>query len=242
MSEQLQGALYRRNPLGAAALTLVGLGLGLWAVINSPIFGIERIRVEGANQLSGDEVRGLAGVDPGTNLLRLSLDSVTALLERSPWVRDAAADRSLPATLVLRIAERRPVGWVEDPSGPAVVAEDGTVVTRGQPAPADLPGLGIVAEPLVAGERLRGVPTLAAAASMGDRLLAAVASVAEVEGELVLELSQGGIVRYGEPEQLEAKNRALSEMLAWARDRGLGIDYIDVRVPGAPALRPSATG
>ena len=242
MSERLQGALYRRNPLGAAALTLVGLGLGVWAVINSPIFGIERVRVEGANQLSGDQVRGLAGVDPGTNLLRLSLDPVIASLERSPWVRDAAADRSLPATLVLRIAERRPVGWVEDPSGPAVVAEDGTVVSRASTAPADLPALGIVAEPLAPGERLRGVSTLAAAASMGDRLLAAVASTADVEGEIVLELRQGGLVQYGEPEQLQAKNRALSEMLVWARDRGLGIDYIDVRVPGAPALRPATTG
>lgn len=239
MTERLQGALFRRNPLGAAALTLVGLGLGVWAVINSPIFGIERIRVEGASALSSDEVRALAGVEPGTNLLRLSLDAVTASLERSPWVRDAAADRSLPATLVLRVAERRAVGWIEDPSGSVVVAEDGVAVSRTSAPPHDLPGLGTVAEPMAPGERLRGVATLDLAASMEDPLLAEVASFAEADGELLIQLRGGGRVEYGAFEQVPAKNRAVGELLAWAAERGMQIDYMDVRVPSAPALRPA---
>lgn len=242
MSERLQGALFRRNPLGAAALTMVGLGLGVWAVINAPIFGIERIRVEGARELTDDEVRALAGVEAGANLLRVSLDDVAAAVERSPWVHDAAAGRSLPATLVLRVAERRPVGWVEDPSGPAVVAGDGSVVRTGSPAPAGLPALGSVAAPVEPGDRLGDVPTLAVAAAMADPLLAAVASVAEADGELVLHLRSGGRVDYGEARLLSAKNRALSEMLAWAEEEGLIIDSIDVRVPSAPALRPAAAG
>jgi cell division protein FtsQ len=240
VTDRLQGALFRRNPVGAAALTLVALGLGIWAVVNSPIFGIERIRVEGAHQLSGDEVRALADVEPGTNLLRLSLDRVAVALERSPWVRDAAVDRSLPTTLVLRIAERRAVGWVEDPSGPAIVADDGTIVDRIGPAPADLPGLGSVTEPVDPGDRLSGVVTLRVAASMGEELLASVASVAEADGELLLDLRDGGEVRYGSAERLEEKNRALARMLAWADERALGVEYIDVRIPSAPALRPAS--
>ncbi|MGH2653215.1 MAG: cell division protein FtsQ/DivIB [Actinomycetota bacterium] len=238
MSERLQTALFRRNPVGAAALTLVGLGLGVWAVVNSPIFGVDRIRVEGARELSADEVRALAAVEPGTNLLRLSLDEVAAAMERSPWIRQAAADRSLPTTLVLRIAERRAVGWVEDPTGPAVVAEDGTVVDRAESAPRDLPGLGAAPELLEPGERLGGVVTLRVAASMGEGLLASVASVAEVDGELVLALRDGGEVRYGGADHLMEKNLALAEMLAWAREREVGVDYVDVRIPSAPALRP----
>ena len=239
MSERLQTALFRRNPLGAAALTLVGLGLGAWAVVNSPIFGIERIEVEGARELSAGEVRALAAVEPGTNLLRLSLDEVAAAVERSPWVRHVTADRSLPTTLVLRIAERRAVGWIEDPSGPAMVADDGTVVERARPAPPDLPGLGTAPAPLEPGERLEGVPTLRVAASMGAGVLASLASVAEVEGEVVMALRGGGEVRYGSADRLREKNRALAEMLDWARERQVGVEYIDVRIPSAPALRPT---
>jgi cell division protein FtsQ len=239
VSDRLQTALFRRNPVGALALTLVGLGLGVWAVVNSPIFGIERIEVEGARQLTADEVRALAAVEPGTNLLRLSLDEVDAALERSPWIRHAATDRSLPTTLVLRIAERRAVGWIEDPSGPATVADDGTVVERVRPAPPDLPGLGTAPEPLDPGERLGGIATLRVAASMGEGLLASLASVAEVDGEVVLALRDGGQVRYGSPDHLGEKNRALAEMLDWAREREVGVEYIDVRIPSAPALRPT---
>lgn len=239
MSDRLQTALFHRNPLGAAALTLVGLGLGIWGVVNSPVFGIERVRVEGARELSADEVRALAAVEPGTNLLRLSLEDVVAALERSPWVRDATAGRSLPTTLVLRIAERRAVGWVEDPSGPAIVADDGTIVDRAESAPVDLPGLGSVTEPVAPGERIGGVVTLQVAASMGEGLLASVASVAEVDGELAVDLREGGQVRYGSADRLGEKNRALARMLAWAEERGLGVEYIDVRIPGAPALRPA---
>jgi cell division protein FtsQ len=239
VSERLQTALFRRNPIGAAALTLVGLGLGVWAVVNSPIFGVDRIRVEGARELTANEVRALAAVEPGTNLLRLSLDEVAAGLERSPWIRHGAADRSLPTTLVLRIVERRAVGWVEDPSGPAIVADDGTVVDRAELPPGDLPGLGAAAQSLRPGERLGGVATLRVAASMGEGLLASVASVAVVDGELVLALRDGGEVRYGGADHLGGKNRALAEMLAWAREREVGVEYIDVRIPSAPALRPT---
>lgn len=240
MSERLQTALFRRNPVGAAALTMVGLGLGVWAVVNSPVFGIDRIRVEGARQLTAGEVRALAAVEPGTNLLRLSVDEVAAALERSPWVRNAVADRALPTTLVLRVEERRAVGWVEDPSGPVVVADDGTVVDRPGPVPPDLPGLGTVEEPLAPGERLGGGATLRVAASMRDGLLATLGSVTEIDGELLLGLREGGEVRYGEAVHLAEKNRALAEMLAWAAERGVGVEYVDVRIPSAPALRPVA--
>jgi hypothetical protein len=119
------------------------------------------------------------------------------------------------------------------------VADDGTVVERAGPAPRDLPGLGTAPEPLEPGERLGGVVSLRMASSMGEGLLASVASVAEVEGELVLDLRSGGEVRYGAADHLREKNRALAEMLAWAREREVGVEYIDVRIPSAPALRPT---
>ncbi len=240
MTDRLQGARFRRSPAGAAALTLVGLGLGAWGVVNSPIFGVDRIRVEGVRQLAADDVRGLTGIEPGENLLRLSLDRIRAAVERSPWVAAAYPSRSLPTTLVIRILERRAAGWLEDPSGPAVVAVDGTVVDRAKAPPRHLPSLGSISLPLEPGERLPEPPiTLRVASSLGDELLESVASVAVMDGEVLLELRAGGEVRYGEPVLLEDKNRALAEMLAWAQRHGVGVDYVDVRIPGAPALHPS---
>lgn len=243
MTERIETAGFRRSPAGAAALTLVGLGLGVWGIVNSPIFGVDRIRVEGAHELTADEVRSLAGVEPGQNLLRLSLDGVVDGVERNAWVAQARAERSLPTTLVIRVRERRAAGWLDDPSGAAVIAEDGVVVERVPGTPRHLPSLGALSQPLAPGERLAETPvTLRVASSLGRDLLGAVASVAVVDGELVLELRAGGEVRYGDPVRLEAKNRALAKMLAWAEEREVGVEYIDVRIPGAPALRPSRPG
>jgi hypothetical protein len=122
-----------------------------------------------------------------------------------------------------------------------VVADDGTVVARVASPPPHLPSLGTLPGRLEPGERLVETPvTLRVASSLEDRLLGAVSAVAVVDDELVLELRAGGVVRYGDPARLGEKNQALAEMLAWAEERGVGVEYIDVRIPGAPALRPSA--
>lgn len=239
MTERLEGARFRRSPAGATALTLVALSLGGWGVINSPLFGVQHILVEGARELDEHDVRALAGVEDDTNLLRLSLDAVIAGVERSPWVAEVSAERSLPATLVIRVVERRPAGWLDDPGGRAVIAVDGTVLERVQTPPAALPSLGTTSGQLVPGERLPALPaTLQVAASLDRRLLETVAAVTFSDGEVLFELRDGGRVRYGEPTQLKDKNRALEEMLDWAEDRGVGVESIDVRVPTAPALRP----
>jgi cell division septal protein FtsQ len=239
VTERLQGAMFRRSPAGAVALTLVGVGLGTWGVINSPIFGTESIRVEGVRQLDGDEVRRLAGVPPGANLLRLSMGTVAGAVERSPWVLDATAGRSLPGTLVITVVERRAVGWFEDPQGRAVVAADGTILERVGTPPGDLPALGIVPDPVPPGARLAQQPvSLRVASSFSPALLPAVESVGVVGDEVVLGLRSGARIQYGPAAGLDDKNHTIEEMLAWAEERGVAIASIDVRVPGAPALLP----
>lgn len=240
MTERLEGARFRRSPKGAAALTLVAVGLGAWGVINSPVFGIATVRVEGARSLGADEVRRLAGVREGTNLLRLSMDSVASAVEHSPWIADASAERSLPSTLVIGIVERRPAGWFEDPEGGAVVSDDGTILERVDAAPDDLPSLGLTSDRVEPGERLEQRPvTLRVAASLSPRLRAVIRSVTSVGEEVELELRSGARILYGEPTGLQDKVRTIEDLLAWAEQQGVPIATIDVRVPGAPALLPS---
>jgi cell division protein FtsQ len=242
VTERLEGARFRRSPTGAAALTVVALGLGAWGVINSPVFGIDRILVEGNRALDADEVRRLAGVRPGTNLLRLSTDTVARSVERSPWIADATAARSLPTALVIGVEERRPAGWVKDPGGPVVVASDGVVLERATEPPDHLPSLGTASASLEPGGRLPERPvTLRVASSLSPGLLARVRSVASEGDALVLELRSGARIEYGGADGLTEKNRTIEELLSWAEERGVAIASIDVRVAGAPALLPQRT-
>jgi cell division protein FtsQ len=207
--------------------------------MNSPVFSTEVVRTEGLRRLQPDEVLGLSGVELGDNLLRVSLDRVASAVERSPWVADATASRDLPTTLVIDVVERRPVGWIEDPAGRALLARDGTVLARAPGVPRRLPALGGWSAPLEPGHRVPGsVPALQVAASLAPPVLAQVAS-ASVEDDLItLELRDGGQVLFGPATGVRDKARALASVLDWAREKELPLGYIDLRIPSSPAVRP----
>ena len=229
----------RASPAGTAVILMLALGFGAWVVLNSAFFEVRDVRVVGARSLSADEIRGLAGIRSGANLILLPLDDVAARVERHPWVLDAQVERDLPTTAVIKVIERRPGGWVEDPNGMAVIAGDGTVLERVSEAPAQLPDIGDSATALGVGERA-AIPgeTLRVAASMGGPLRRQVASL-ELEGsEIIARLREGGTVLYGEPVELSAKNRALAELLRWAKGQAIPVGTIDVRAPSAPSLEP----
>jgi hypothetical protein len=57
--------------------------------------------------------------------------------------------------------------------------------------------------------------------------------------DIELLLEGGAKVLYGEAESLRAKNAALASMLRYARKNQIEIEYLDVRSPTAPALRPA---
>ncbi len=228
-------------PAAMAIIGLVALGLSGWVVLNSAFFGIRDIRVQGARNVPAAEIRQLAEIEAGDNLVMLPVEDVERRVETHAWILDARVERDLPTTAVITIIERRPGGWFHDPGGIAVVAGDGTVLERLQARPPDLPELGELTTSPSVGERapaMAETETLRVAASMREPLRRQIGSL-RLEGEDVVGvLRTGGTVLYGPAEELEAKNGALAEMLRWTREEGVDVRTIDVRVPTAPSLDP----
>jgi cell division protein FtsQ len=224
---------------GTMLLVLLGVALLGWAVINSPLFGTRTILVRGVRQLDAAQVRQISGVQMGANLLRVSLDRVADFVERAPWVADATASRSLPSTLVITVAERRPVGWLQDTEGRVVVAADGVVVERPASPPRAVPWLGRFPSALTPGGRLPSRPLgLDVARALTDRALRRVRTITVAGEDVLLLLRGGGEVQYGAAEQLQEKGRALDSMLRWADRQGVQVASVDVRIPESPALLP----
>lgn len=222
-------------------MAVVAVGVAAWVVVTSPFFDVETIEVRGNRQLSHRQVVTLSGARTGENLLTLSLDEIRRSLMRSPWVAAAEATRSLPSTLVLRVRERWPVGWVKDPSGWAAVAGDGIVVQRGTGVTPDgLISLGTTTSSVSIGGRADGLDgLLRVAASLTPGLRRTVDEARTVGDRIELVLEDGARVLYGDTESLRAKNAALASMLRYARNNQIEIEYLDVRSPAAPALKPA---
>jgi cell division protein FtsQ len=236
MTSRIEGARYHRSPGAAVALTVVVLALGVWTVVASPLFAVRQIDVTGARYLEQETVRQLAGVPLGTNVLRAPVEEATGSLEEHPWIAWAEVSRNLPAGITISVQERRPVGWVTDTEGTALLSADARVLEVQASPPPDLPSLGDSPGSLAPGAGVPRNPALRLAASMPASLLDRTQTVREVLGELIVGLRTGEQVSYGAPNDLEAKNHAVVAMLSWAEERGIGIEAIDVSLPQAPTL------
>jgi len=228
------------SPAAKAVIGAVLLGLAVWVVMNSPVFAVRDFRVLGTDGILDGEILRIAAVEEGENLIMLPTDEVAARLEKHPWIEDAAVGRDLPATVVIRVLERSPAGWLEDPEGPVVVAGDGTVLARRQRPPEALPWVGTWPDPLAPGDMIDGpAEELRISSAMSPWLLRRVATAELDDGDVILELRGGGSVLYGTPTEVEAKNRALAGMLEWAEGQGVEVGRVDVRIPSAPSLEPA---
>jgi cell division protein FtsQ len=224
-----------------AAIAVVAVVLSLWVVARSAVFQIQRIDVLGNRRLTDGEIARRSGIRLRSNLLTVPLDEVERSLLRSPWIAGAEASRSLPSTLVIQVQERSPVAWVHDPNGYAVVAPDGMVIDRRVHLPEELVALGASPVSVPVGGRMRGIRApLTVASSLTPKLRSAVAEARAVGDEVELLLDGGAKIYYGEPALLRAKNAAIDSMLRYAGKQGLEIEYLDVRSPAAPALKPIA--
>lgn len=226
---------------GAAVLSvLLVAAAGGGVALKSPLFDLRDVRVVGAQRVAPEEIAELSGVVEGTNLLLLGMDEIGAAIRSNPWVADVVVRRELPSTLVVSVEERTPVGWVAGPAGGAIVAEDGTVLAqRARRSGLALLGrVGSVPEP---GTRFADHDgAVRVAASLTPRLRREVAAIATREGRIVLRLRSGGRVLYGRPVALGAKRSGLESLLAWVQEEGVDVEYLDLRAPGTPAIRPAA--
>jgi cell division protein FtsQ len=229
-----------RRTGGLAALAIVLVGLGGWLVVNSPVFAVRHIRVLGNLTLTADEVTSLSGASTGDNLFRVSPEDMEESLLRNPWVADVQVEREWPSTIVFRVVERRSAAWARSPDGGRVlVAGDGTVLGPVDEKPNELPSLGsLEAVPKPGGLYPGPRAVLEVAASFPSSLRREVAGVRAGERGVTLRLRLGGTVLYGSSASADAKNAALVSILRRVRNERLEIDYVDLRIPSTPALKP----
>jgi cell division protein FtsQ len=232
----------RRRALATAASVGVVAGLA-WLAFFSPLLEVERVVVVGGRHVSAEDVEAVAGLD-SDNLLLLSTERVAQRVRQLPWVRRARVIRRLPDTVRVRVKERRPAMVLSTTRGRWTLDREGRVLGRGA-AERTLPVLGGVrVAHFVPGDVLSDAEVQAVLdvwRSLPRGLRARVAGVfASSLERIALSLDDDVVVRYGAAESMAAKNSVLRAVLARVRAEGRSVGYIDVRVPGSPAI--SAAG
>jgi cell division protein FtsQ len=224
-------------------------------VVHAHALQVREISVRGNVRLSTHEVVAMLGGLKGESIVWTDLKAWRRTLLASPWVRDAALHRSLPATVEVVIWERQPVGVGRINGEMYLVDDHGIVIDEYGPEHAafDLPiidGLTIrstdsgsmVDEPraLLAAQviaALRSRPTLAKRLSQVD--------VSNVHDAVVILDDDRSALHLGEDNFLKRVESYL-ELQPALIERMSEIDSVDLRFDDRiyvkPARRPGGRG
>jgi cell division septal protein FtsQ len=99
---------------GLAALALAGcIVYGCYrAFTKVNVFSLKSIEVSSAKHLTRDEILGLAGVEPGKDLLHMNLKRMGEHILQNPWVETVKINRYFPDGISIAIIEREPIAIV----------------------------------------------------------------------------------------------------------------------------------
>ncbi|MHB1018212.1 MAG: cell division protein FtsQ/DivIB [Coriobacteriia bacterium] len=212
-----------------------------WATLsNSGLFAIERVTVEGASELSIEEVVAVAAIEPGETLLGIDEDGVVERLESLAWIESADLVRRYPSTALLRIEERErfvmlDLGntfWALDRTG-RVLGESVPATTTPVPLIRDVPAFAPVVGEIVRADEVGNA--IRVFAGISSELRASVKTLSSPSAEETSLITDTSVeIMIGRAEQLSEKSALALEIM---EEQGSAVVFIDVRSLERPVSR-----
>jgi cell division protein FtsQ len=193
-------------------MVLVVVAAVIWAVGFSSLLGVRNVEVQGSfRYLTAAQVEQAAAVPHGRPLLRLDTANIVRRVQRLPDVAAATVRVSYPSTVVVAVAERVGVGYVQDDTGVHLVDHTGLLFRSVAAPPPTLPRF-----QLAAGPRTQAAAAAAAttAAALPQTVLAKLATIqADDPNGISLLLRDQRVVRWGSADRSSDKARVLVALL-----------------------------
>jgi cell division protein FtsQ len=232
-----------------AAVASLAVYRGVQVSANAHLLEVNRIVVHGNERLSKGEVLAVLSGLRGESLLWTDLDAWRRRLLSSPWVRDAALRRSLPATVDVVVSERQPIGIGRINGGDMyLVDERGVIIDQYGPQYADL-DLPIIDG--LAALNQDGSLTDERRADLAARLITALRAKPQVARRVsqidVTDLHNAAVILSGDPaviqlgeDQFLPRLQGYLELAPALRERVADIDYVDLRFDDRIYVRPAS--
>lgn len=105
--------IFRVLRLTLLSVTLLFSGYGIYKfLICSPYFKIEKIKIEGNQDISRKEIESLLGIKKGDNIFKVRLGQAKRRLENLKQIKEINIYRNFPDKIVLKITERVPIAEI----------------------------------------------------------------------------------------------------------------------------------
>lgn len=193
---------------GSLVAVLIFVGIGVF----TPLLALQTITVEGAARVPADQI--VTALQPEMNkpLPLVNMDSVRKAVEAQPLVKSYSTVASPPHTLVIKIVERSPIGYLPTATGFTMVDPAGVVMENSQERTPGIPLFTVEGDSTKSPGFQAGVDVLE---SLPSSLAGQVEEViAKTTDDVTLVLTGGARVFWGGPENASFKNHVLTKLLA----------------------------
>jgi cell division protein FtsQ len=219
-------------------LVFLVLVLTAYFFFQSPYFDVSSIAVAGNSNLSSEEAVKLSGINKGTNIFRVDIQSVKEKILLHPFVASVELKRDLPDTIRIQVVEYVPAAVVPFEGGFMVVSKEGYCLRHCN----EISNLDL---PVVSGLGMKdGVPP--GTKVDNERLPVALEivnccekkeSIAEIE---VRDVNKIIVFTFSQTRILLGNDEKISEKMSLALDIASKVpnaEYIDVRFPKSPVYK-----
>jgi len=217
-------------PWAVGAGVVAVLGVLLWIVYGTAVFGVRSVQVVGAEVLTPLQVQQAAAVPMNEPLARVDLDRVRARVQGLAPVRKAIVSRGWPGTIKVEVVERTPAAAV--PSGKeqwTLIDGEGVAYRTVSRLPAGLP-LAQLAAPGPRDVNTRSALTVLA--SLTDDLREQLVDISvPAPAQIKLDLRNGRTVIWGD--DTRSADKALVATALLKREG----DTLDVSAPDVVTIR-----
>lgn len=193
---------------GAVVAVLIFVAIGVF----TPIMALQTITVEGATRVPANQIVTALQSEINKPLPLVNMDSVRKAVEAQPLVKSYSTVAAPPHTLVIKIVERSPIGYLPRGNGFTMVDPAGVVMENSDER---IPGIPLFT---VEGDSTQS-PGFQAGVDVLESLPSSLAGqvdqvIAKTTDDVTLVLVGGARVFWGGPENSAFKNHVLTKLLA----------------------------
>lgn len=193
---------------GSLVAVLIFVAIGVF----TPIMALQTITVEGATRVPANQIVTALQSEINKPLPLVNMDSVRQAVEAQPLVKSYSTVAAPPHTLVIKIVERSPIGYLPRGNGFTMVDPAGVVMENSEER---IPGIPVFT---VEGDSTQS-PGFQAGVDVLESLPSSLAGqvdqvIAKTTDDVTLVLTGGARVFWGGPENSAFKNHVLTKLLA----------------------------
>jgi cell division protein FtsQ len=216
--------------LGAFAAVMIFVAVGAF----TPLMALQEIKVAGASRVPIAQIQAALQSEIGKPLPLINFGAIKDAVAAQPLIRSYSTESQPPHTLLIRIVERVPVGYLTNEAGFTLVDPAGVVIEKSAERVPGYPVFEVTGNSADSlGFRAALDVITALPASLAGKIDRVIATTTD---DVVIVLADSGArVFWGAPDQAALKSRVLAALIA-SSPVGTVSEY-DVSSPSTAVVR-----